>query len=257
MLLACILFPVLFMDKAFVFEFMRSIWPLGLVFIALPIGLNVFYLVNRRLFTLLGREDWPALVAYLEKKTCQDGHYKSRYVQLYAQSCLALENFDKAVEFSQKVLAVKPVLVEANALVFGAAYILGGNKALAVDFYRERLKKAGPKGEKSEWIRWYYGFSLAMIGDAEQAAATFGNLATSARGIPVTGLSAFFLSEKLKYNLQMGKDAENGRDRVRKAIKTIDRRNKKTAKLKTKVHGAIIKKYLDETGQWIFKEGQV
>jgi tetratricopeptide (TPR) repeat protein len=203
----------------------------------------------------LEREDWPALADYLEKKICQDGHYSSRYVRFFVQACLAMGNFDRVVEFSQRVFAVKPALVEANALIFGVAYILGGNVASAANFYRERLEKAGPAGEKTEWIRWYYGFSLASIGDTEQAESVFGALAASARGYPVAGLSAFFLSKKIKIDPQRSTNADHGRDRVRKALKTINRWNNKTAKLKTKVHGAIIKSYLDEAGLWLFGEG--
>jgi tetratricopeptide (TPR) repeat protein len=236
-------------------DLLHTIWPLGLVLIALPVAIDVYFLSYRRLFALLEREDWPALADYLEKKICQEGRYSSRYVQFFVQSCLAMGNFNRVVEFSQKVLAVKPALVEANALIFGAAHILGGNAVSSAKFYRERLEKAGSAGEKTEWISWYYGFSLATIGETEQAGSVFGILAASARGIPVAGLSAFFLSEKLKIDPQLNTNADDGRDRVRKALKSINGWNRKTAKLKTKVHGAIIKTYLDEAGLWLFGEG--
>jgi hypothetical protein len=38
---------------------------------------------------------------------------------------------------------------------------------------------------------------------------------------------------------------------------SLDRWNNKTEKLKTKVHGAIIRKYLDDSGLWTFEEGSV
>jgi tetratricopeptide (TPR) repeat protein len=257
MLLACIIFSLLFLDKGFAFEYLRSMWPLGFIFIALPVALNVFFWINRQLFALLEREDWSALAEYLEKKIYQEGHYNSRYVQLFAQSCLSLGYFDKVIEFSQKVFTEKPALLEANALIFGAAHLLSGNNASAADFYRERLEKASSKDENYEWIHWYYGFSLTMLGQIEQAGAIFGTLANSARGIPVTGLSSFFLLEKFKNNAQWSKNAENGRDRVCKVLKTIDKWNVNIAKLKTKVHGTIIRNYLDETGLWLYRKGVV
>jgi hypothetical protein len=257
MLLVSVFFPIFFLGLAPGLDFLRTVWPLGLVFVVLPAVANVFFITNRRLFALLEREDWPALADYLEKKLCQDGRYSSRYVQLFVQSCLAIGHFDRAVEFSEKIYAVKPALVEANALIFGIVYILNGNTALTVKFYRDRLEKARSAGKRTEWLRWYYGFSLTLTSEAGQAGAVFEGLAISAHDIPVSGLSAFFLSKMMKNNPQLSINAENGRDRVRKAFKTIDRWNDQVAKLKTKAHGASIKEYLDEAGQWLFGESAV
>jgi tetratricopeptide (TPR) repeat protein len=254
LLLVAVLYPVVALDRNMAVDFWRKAWPLGVVMVGVLVAMNVVFLINLRFFTLLERGDWSALAGYLEKKVFQDGRYSSRYVRILAQSWLAMGNFDKVVQLAQKVATVKPALAEANALVFGAGYILGDNSASAADFYRERLEKGCPP-ENIEWVRWYYGLSLTITGRFEEAGPVFVELAVGARDTVVAGLSSFFLSKALQD--QLDAKAEEGRNRVRNAVMNIDRWNSKTAKLKAKVHGAIIRKYLDDTGLWIFGEGSV
>jgi tetratricopeptide (TPR) repeat protein len=249
LLLVAVFFPILALGQNMVADFWRTSWPLGVVMLGLPLAMNVVFLANRRFFALLERGDWPALADYLEKKVFQDGRYTSRYVRILAQSWLAMGNFDGVVQLAQKTAAVKPRLVEANALIFGAAYILGGYNASAVDFYRERLEKGCPPKDTG-WVRWYYGLSLTLTGRFEEAGPIFEELAAGMQDILVAGLSSFFLSKVMH-------EAEEGRNRVRNAVMNIDEWNNKTAKLKEKVHGAIIRKYLDDAGLWIFEKGSV
>ncbi|MDR2028174.1 MAG: hypothetical protein LBP93_01405, partial [Treponema sp.] len=54
------------LGTGFALTFFRTGWPLALVLVLVLAGLDIFYCINRRLFFLLEREDWPALVQYLE-----------------------------------------------------------------------------------------------------------------------------------------------------------------------------------------------
>jgi len=273
---------ILFMGKGQMTETVRYIWPLGIAII-LSLGvMNTVYMLNRKLLALLENEDWPALTAYLEKKIYEEGMYKPRYVKLLIQSCLATGNFDGAVNIKNRLTAVKPSLVEDNALILGTAYLLGGDSAgkaagiatgaaagipaaAAVEFLRERLEKG--QSEEMDWLRWYYGFSLILTGAYEQAGTVMGELAAdvpsahlplaNARDILVTGLAAFVLTELTRKSPTAPAEwrikAEEGKSRVRKTLKTAGRWARKAEKLKTEIHGAVIKNYVDKTGAWIWR----
>jgi hypothetical protein len=165
-----------------------------------------------------------------------------------------LGDFEGARQLENKVAAAKPALLENNALIFGAARILGGDAASAAGFFLARLEKGKggkfPRGVDPEWLRWYYGFSLAIAKFFDKAQAVFAELAADAEDPLASGLSAFFLSEVLgKPDL-----AVEGADRARKAVKNIEGWKKRAAKLEAEVHGAIIRKHIDEAGMWLFKE---
>jgi hypothetical protein len=258
LLLIAILF-VVFWGKGQTTDIIQRVWPLALIMVLSLIAVNTAFILNWKLLTLLEKEDWPALTAYLEQKIYEKGRYTSRYVKLLTQSCLAMEDFDGVVNLKNRLVIAKPALMEDNALIFGAAYLLGGNTAAAVDFFGERLEKG--MAEEMDWLRWYYAFSLILTGSYEKAGAVLEELAADmptagAEDILVTGLAAFLLSELTGKNMAVSAEwrirAEEGKSRVRKTLKTAEKWVRKVKKLKTEVHGAIIRNYVDRTGVWIW-----
>jgi len=252
-------FFLIFWGKGQTTDMAQRIWPLGLAIVAPLCVINTLFILNRKLLALLEEEDWPALTAYLEKKIYEEGRYKPRYVKLLIQSCLATGNFDGAINLKNKLAAAKPDMVEDNALILGTAYLLGGNTAAAVDFFGERLEKGQAKD--MDWMRWFYGFSLVLTGSYEQAGTVMEQLAAysqAARDTLVTGLAAFVLTELAGKGPAAPAEwrirAEEGKSAVRKTFKTAGRWRKKAKQLKTKMHGAIIRSYVDKTGVWIWGE---
>ena len=254
-------FFVVFWGKGQTMDLTRQILPLGLVILVPLCGISVFFLLNRKLLALLEGEDWPALTVYLEKKIYEEGMYKPRYVKLLIQSCLATGNFDGVVNLKNRLAAAKPDMVENNALLLGTAYLLGGNTAAAVDFFGERLEKG--RAEEMDWLRWFYGFSLVLAGAYEQAGTVMEELAAyspaaGARDMLVTGLAAFVLAELMGKSpaapIEWRLRAEEGKSTVRKTFKTAGRWTGKAKQLKTQMHGAIIRSYVDKAGAWIWGE---
>ena len=253
-LLVVALMPVIVLGPDFAGKIWSTSWPLALVLVIAMISLNAFFLSNRRLFRLLEREDWPALVDYLEHRVLDTGRYSARLVKLLVNSYLIMSDSEGVLRLEKKLSLEKPDFVEKNALVFGAARILGGDAAGAANFFAARLEKGGSKD--AQWIRWYYGFSLLLCGNYEKAEAEFRALASAGDDAIAAGLSAWFLSDTLlKYSTDPDEClaiAEQGRGRIEKALKKIEGWNKEAAKVETEIHGAVIKKYIDGAAMWLF-----
>jgi hypothetical protein len=256
-LLASGLLPLLILGSGFSGGFFAAAWPLFLILISALAGLNVFYFSRRRLYYLLEREDWPALQEYLEQRVLSRGHYSSRLVQILANTYLVMSDSAAVTALENKTAIAKPALVEANALVFGAARILGGDPAGAAGFFSLRLIRG--KAKDLQWIRWYYGFSLLLDRQFGKAEAEFRVLAFESGDAVITGLSAYFLADTLlKYTENRGEcqaKADAGRERVLGSLKTIDDWNREAAKIETEVHAAILKKYIGQAGTWLFGSG--
>jgi hypothetical protein len=249
------LVPALVFDPGFAALFWRPLWPLALALAAALITLNVFFLFNFRLYRLLEREDWPALVDYLEQSVLHRGRYSPRRLRLLLNSYLVMSDSPAVTRLEHKVAFAKPALIEANALIFGTARILGGDPAGAADFFRRRLEKSAKKNGKP-WLRWYYGFSLVLAERFSEAGEVFKALAAACADPLVSGLSAYLLSAALlKHSADSAEcrsAAEGGRERVRQALKNADGWKKEAAKVAADVHTAVIKKYIDEAGAWLF-----
>ncbi|MDR0387629.1 MAG: hypothetical protein LBH57_06290 [Treponema sp.] len=219
------------------------------------LGMDVFYLRNRRLFYLLGREDWPALALYLEDRVIKRGHYSSLPVRLLANTYLVLSDYRAVTDLETRTAGVKPRLVDAGALIFGTARILGKDYEGAVRFFEEKAGKA--KGGTAAWVRWYAGFARFLDRQFSQAADRFVVIAVEEEDAALTGLSSYFLAASLAGMLpgrspELTAAAENGRKRVRAALPVRDAWNKEIDKIRSEVYVAVLSKYLDETSEWLY-----
>ena len=232
-----------------------------LVFMALLLaGMGIFFFFNYRLLSLLEREDWPALAYYLEQKIYIKGNYSSRNVRLLASSYLVITDYQSVIKLEGKALLARPSSVYKNILVFGSARVLSGNYAEAAAFFKTFIVKAKDKlnPREEQWVRWYCGFSLLLKGAFNEAQPEFETLVVSCPDALITGLSAYFLNNSIAKNngdtAACLASAEKGKERVIQALKNETGWKKEVKKNGSDIHIAIIRKYVEETGQWIFKE---
>jgi hypothetical protein len=250
--------PFMVFGNGFALSFWRSSWPLILLLLLILLGVNGYYFTNRRLFFLLEREDWPALVQYLERRVIQEGHYRSHLVRLLANSYLVLSDAASVTALEAKLALARPALVERNVLLFGAARILGKDNAGGARFF-SRYLGSGRTGSTG-WIRWYYGFSLLLNREFARAAEQFGLLARESKDGILTGLSAFFLADSLPGFLPDRREellaaAGEGRTRVLEGLVSAAAWKKEAAKMRTEIHAAVLSRYIRDAGKWLYGPG--
>jgi hypothetical protein len=248
--------PRFFLGPGLSGEFWRTGWLLAVILFLLLAGVNVYFALNHRLFYLLEREDWPALVDHLEQRIIQKNHYTYGLVRLLANSYLVMSDSAGVTALENKAGIAKPALLDTNALVFGAARILGGDSEGASKFFQVRLEKGKLRPRDKQWVRWYYGFSLLLARHFEQAASEFKTLSLSSNDALIIGLSAFFLFDTLlKYiedKTEYQAVIDEGRERVLAALKTPAEWHKEAGRIETEVYAAILQKYIDQAGAWLF-----
>lgn len=231
--------------------------PLIFFIVLLIVCVNVFFLVNFKLFSLLEREDWPALSYYLEDKIYSKGHYSLKNTRLLATSYMVVTDYASVLRLEEKTRFAKPLAIKKNVLIFGAARVLSGKHDGAAAFFEEYLEEG--KGMERQWIHWFYGFSNLLRGVFITAETEFKALVVSSRDALLAGLSAYFLSGSIaKHSFEPEKCsalADEGRARVIKTLKTRENWDKEAEKSGTEIHVAIIKRFITEAGNWLFLEG--
>jgi len=239
--------------------FQYILLPLLILMFLLLAGMGIYFLINYRLLSLLEREDWPALAYYLEQKIIVKNHYNFRNVRLLASSYLVISDYPSIQKLESKALLAKPSVIDKNVLIFGAARVLSGNHKDAIAFFKTRLEKCPEKDR--QWMRWFLGFSYLLSGDFKQAEPELSSLAVSCDDAVITGLSAYFLDNSLAKNSPRPDEcraaAENGRSRVVKALKNAAKWKKEVDKTGSEIHTAIIRKYIDEAGNWLYKNTEL
>jgi len=218
--------------------------------------MSIFFFINYRLFSLLEREDWPALAYYLEQKIYVKHKYSERNVRLLASSYLVISDFQSVLKLEGKAMLAKPSVIYKNLLIFGAARVLIGNHADAAAFFKSNLGKC--EKDDKEWVHWFYGFSQLLSGVYNEAEQEFSSLAASSNNVLITGLSSYFLQNTIKKRStnpdKCVETAKNGRERTIKSIKTLENWRKEIKKMEAEIHIAVIKKYIDEAGKWLFSK---
>ena len=257
--LIAVLIPVLFSGSGEVWRqlavnFRYLTLPLLAFMALLLIFMSVYFILNYRLLSLLEKEDWPALAYYLEHQIYVNGRYSNRNVRLLASSYLVISDFKSVIKLETKTHLAKPSLVSQNALVFGAARILDGNHEEAVSFFRHNLEKC-TKSDK-EWVHWFCGFSHLLAGYYSSAEEDFLCMTVSSKNVIISGLCSYFLGSSLeKKSLSPDKCRqvyENGKKSIKSKLKNAGGWKKEVDKAGNEIHMAIIRKYIDEAGKWIF-----
>jgi hypothetical protein len=247
--------PVIFFKSWPFGDFWSITWPAVVLLVVIFIGIDGFYCINRRLFQLLEKEDWPALVRYLEERIFKEGRYTPRLVRLLANTYLILSDSASVMGLENKTAIAKPALVDANALIFGTARILAKDIGGAVTFFFKRLNSV--KTESADWVRWYYGFSLLLDRQFSAAGDQFKTLAAESKNGVITGLSAFFLAENLnkavpQRSLEFIAAAMEGRNRLKKTFPAAASWNREVKKILNEVYTVVLSKHINETGIWLF-----
>ena len=260
-LLFFILLPMvvswLFLGIDFTLSFLQNSWPFLLFLLLFLAGMDVLFVINQKLLVLLQKKDWPALAVYLEDRIFRAGHYRAFLVRLLANTYLSLADVQAVGNLEKKIWDRKPGLVEKNILIFGAARILSKTAGYpeTLRFFSARLDTAAPAVRS--WVHWYYGLTLMLNGDLA-AADVFISLTNQQVDLFITALSAYFLSETLGQSLPEKREAldeaiRRGREKVRKSLPLFQAWEKKLKKSSGEVHIAVLMKYLEKAGGWIYR----
>lgn len=229
--------------------------PLVIFMVILLISLGIFVLINYRLLSLLEREDWPALSYYLEQKIFVKGRYSARNVRLLASSYLVVSDFPSVLKLEHKALLIKPSVIEKNVLIFGAARVLSGGGPDTIAFFKAHMESG--KAEEKQWIHWFFGFSQLLSGSFGAAEAEFMTLAVASKDALITGLSAYFLQSSIAKHSQKPEEcrriAESGRSRIMEVLPHMDNWNKEVTRMASEIYIAVVRKYINETRDWIYE----
>ena len=251
-----VLLPSMFTEKDVVSTFRLLTLPMLIFMAALLVCMGIFFFFNYRLLSLLEREDWPALAYYLEQKCMTKGKFSNRNVRLLASSYLVLTDYASVLKLESKVMLTKPSIIGKNLLLFGTARILSGNHKEAAAFYKSYLDKGKLNRKERQWTHFFYGFSLLLSGAFKQCQPEFTSLSALSDDGIITALSAYFLNKTIAKHsdnsIECLSASESGRKRVLNSIKTGAKWKREVEKLGSDIHVAIIKRYIDETGEWLY-----
>jgi hypothetical protein len=232
--------------------FWHGAWFFGPFLLLFTGVVDGYFFVNRNMYRLLQKEDWPALIQELEARVIQKGAYSPHLVKLLAHTYLVLSDARAVTELEKKLAVNKPALIQKNALIFGAARILTKDFSGAARFFASRIEEGG----RDPWLTWYYGFALLLERKFTGAAREFSLLAEESPDGIITGLASYFLGDTLdKFLPEKGlyRLAEAGRARVLKTFKRRSDWNREIKAIETEVFAAVLSSYINKAADFIYQ----
>lgn len=253
------LLPFMVLGQELALGFWQTSWFFAPVLLLLLAGIDLYFIFNSRIFICLEKEDWPALVRELEDRIFRRERYSSRLVKLLANSYMALSDTKAVNALEQKLASAKPSLINANALVFGAARVLAGNTKSAVEFFTVRLpgavQSAGIPSSSRDWVSWYCGFALLLDRQFGPAVERFSPLAKESKDGIVAGLAVYFLADTAEKFLspdEYSQTAREGKERILRMLKRRDAWNREIKRLETEIYAAILSSYLKKAADYLY-----
>ncbi len=246
--------PFFVLGTEFARTFWMANWALALGLLAILGGMDAYFFANQRLFALLEREDWPALVQYLEDRVIRRRQYSPRLTRLLVNTYLVMSDSAAVLGLEKKVAADKPGLLKKNALEFAVARILAADHAGAAAFIADRRREPGGDGD---WLRWYHAFALLLARDFAAAADILVPLAADAKDPLVTALTGHFLGQTVIKALPEREDqvrtaAEAARVRVLKTFPTRRAWDREVDRARSEIHVVILSKPIQEGSEHIY-----
>lgn len=227
-------------------------WGLPVLFVAIIGLLNAYFLLNWKLFTMLEREDWPALTAYLERRIFTKKLIISQQVRILVNAYLVRSDLDAIEKLEKFIKEQKPRILPRFALAFGIPYLLR-NDSEQMEAYFSAFADSG--GRDGPWIRWNYGFALILQGKKDGAADVLTRLCRDKTEPVLTLLSAYLLdSLKPEDDESLGLVAQ-GRGRLQKRY-TPSLWAKEVERSRNNIQVVILAKLVEEATDWLFGEKQ-
>ncbi len=186
------LMPFFILGGEYTRIFWEENWILALIFFLFISVLDGYFIINWKMFSLLEREDWSGLTAYLEREIYEKKRINNRNIRMMVNASLTISNLEKITRLEKEVRERKPSLLGRFGTMLGLPYLLQREKESGGEFFRECINR----GSKNDlpWLQWCYSFLLMSDGDFDEAVSYLRDLSSQTKDTVLQLLSLYLLS---------------------------------------------------------------
>ena len=241
----------------FIGSFFKNYWIFVLFFMFLFLGMNIFFITNRKLITTLESDDWPALSLYLETEIFEKHHLTAKKVRLLCEISILLGDFEILKRLERVLEEHKPGYIKTFASRFAAAKLLSNDYQGLAEFMARTVVQSH---ETSPWVSFYDAFSAQMLRRYREAAEKFSRMLETEQEPLVRLLGVYFMAYGLYHYLGIDKDDADKRiEAEKRKLKkhSLQYWKKYAQKEKQNIHVLVLTKAIDDALTWLFKEDDI
>jgi hypothetical protein len=248
--LAVILMPTILLGPNFAFNFWTQWWYISLIFILAIAGLNIFYMYNWRLFSLLETENWSDLLDYLRTRIFEKKRFNGNNIRLFINAALVTMRFDELSALREYIQKEKAALLKKYGVEIGMDLVINQDIEQMKDFYANLIELMDGRNKNLFWTRWLYAFATYLAQEAETAVLKE-NLEDPKCSLLLRVLSAYLLAASMDPD-----DRQRALEERKKLMSLLNKSKWEAivAKAKNGVQGLLLTKVVVEAGNWLFSE---
>ncbi len=248
------LMPLFVLGSEYTMIFWGENWFLAIIFLLFISVLDGYFIINWKLFSLLEKEDWPGLTAYLEEEIYEKGRMTHRNVKMMINTALTVSNLDKIIRLEKEVRDKKQALLGVYGVNLGIPYLLNQNLVEGKAFFQECLNL--PSGKKDPWLRWCYAFLLLSGQELAEAESYLRDLSRQEKD-PVLQLLSLYLYNTAVQSLSEGEDLSSDREGFVRRFPTRESLSRVLNKTKSSnVTVMLLSSILDDSLNWMYGTGE-
>lgn len=233
--------------------FWRQNWPVAIVFLIVLGGLNTYFGVNWRLFSLLEREDWSGLIDHLEKKVIRDGRPGRQRIRALINAYVITGSAEKITDLEKHLRESDPSWIVRFPLEFGLPYILSQDADEMLAFYGEM--KESSRCPEPVWVRWNYAFALLLQKKREEARSLLCSLVDEARDPVQRLLIAYLLDAASGDDEETRGSARDIRTSLRATFPPA-KWEKQLERRRSGLQELVLSKLIREASDWMHRDGE-
>ena len=241
--------PAIFLGWEYSRLFWSSNWILGAAFLAVLGGLNAYFISNWRLFQHLEREEWSALIDYLEDQIYRKRRFNRQRIRILINAYIVSSRTDDIARLEEFLRAEKPQLIPRFALALGVPHLIKNDPTDMELYYGELKDKKGTKDPL--WVRWSYAFSLMLSQKTELAREELLAISREAKDPIVRLLTAYLLDA---YDSQDQEVRNVVLETVRSITGeyTMDSWRKEVERQRSNIQIVVLANLIDDATAWAF-----
>ncbi len=222
----------------------------AILFLVTLVLINSYFIGNWRLFSLLEKENWPELIAFLEEQIYQKSRFRQNYLKMLVNTYLLTSSIPAIGKLEVLVAQKKPELQKKFALQFGIPYLLKNSPEESKKYFSRFLDD--PKVENREWIRWNHAFALMQLKEFVPAQEALLRL-IDCKDAVILMLTLYMLDSYAASSADIRNSVDQGREKLR-AQYTLEKWKKKTGASRN-MEMVLLSQIISDATNWLF--GQI
>lgn len=240
--------PALFLGWDYAGVFWRGNWYLGLVFIAVLGALNLYFGYNWKLFRALEDEDWPEVIAVLDKRIAR--RPTAGAVRMMCHACVLTSRQDRIRRLEGEIAAKRPALISGIVMILAIPALLSGNGDEIVAYF-ERHRDSADRSNKP-WVEWGYAFGRMLQERLEDARSVLEALVKELKPGLLMGLSAYLLDAWARGNEEASQRIDGYRRAIREKYSPRDW-TKLIERERSELHVLVLGPLVGDVQRWVYE----